>query len=221
MKRSFKTVMTLLIVASIAIPSFSQTNRFGISINSLNTGFNYGESNSTLQSHKQSFKGIQAGFSYQAGVSSGFSIAPEVYFAIKGGVLKGGNPLTVNKSTFRLYSVEVPLLARVHCKNLYLNAGPYGGYMLGGRLKVQDSEALPGSSTRITFGNATSDFRRWDYGIQAGAGYNFNLKKSTLTLDIRYGYGLANISRDIERYNRMLNISLVAAKLGKKSWKRG
>ena len=73
------------------------------------------------------------------------------------------------------------------------------------------------TSTKVSFGNSIGDFKRWDLGLQAGAGYNFNLKKSVLTLDVRYGYGLTNISKDIERYNRMLNISLVISKLGKKA----
>ncbi len=219
MKHSFIPIAILVLVVSLSLPSFSQTSKFGLSINSLTTNFNYGASNAELKTHKQDFKGLQAGFTYQARVGSGFSIVPELYFALKGGVLKGGNPLTTNKSTLRLSSLEAPLLARVHFDNLYFNAGPYAAYTLGGRLKTEGSETLPESSTKISFGNAPGDFQRWDYGLQAGAGYNFNLKKSVLTLDVRYGYGLANISKDVERYNRMLNISLVASKLGKKSKK--
>jgi hypothetical protein len=98
-----------------------------------------------------------------------------------------------------------------------VNAGPYVAYTLGGRLKTEDYENLPGKSTSVSFGHAPGNFRRWDFGMQAGAGYNFNLKKSILTLDVRYGYGLSNISKDIERYNRMLNISLVVSKPVRKS----
>ncbi|MGZ5247200.1 MAG: hypothetical protein ACXWV5_09160, partial [Flavitalea sp.] len=60
----------------------------------------------------------------------------------------------------------------------------------------------------------------WDFGLQAGAGYIFNLKKSILTLDVRYGYGMVNISQGVERYNRMLNISVQVSKPGRKSTKQ-
>jgi hypothetical protein len=212
-----KAIATLLLLISLSFTSLSQTSRLGISIHSLTTNFNYGKANSDLQPYKKNFKGLQAGVSYQAGITPKFSVVPELYFAIKGGTLKEKNPVTANKSTVRLYTVEIPVLARLHCKNLYLNAGPYVAYAVGGRMKIGGSETMPASSTKVSFGNTAGDFKRWDVGLQAGAGYNFNMKKNTLTLDVRYGYGLINISKDIERYNRMLIISLVVSKLGRKA----
>lgn len=227
MQLTLKTVKTLLAISllfiSLSVTSFSQASRFSISINSLTTNFNYGASNKELQSYKKDFKGLQFGVSYQAGISPAFSVVPELYFAMKGGILKENNPLTVNKSTLRLYTIEMPVLARLHLNKLYLNAGPYVDYTLSGRIKTAGSEALPETSTKISFGNAIDDFKRWDFGVQAGAGYNFNIKRTNFTLDARYGYGLVNISKDIERYNRMLNISLVVSKpqKSKKAEKQG
>lgn len=212
-----KTIATLLLLIPLSFTSFSQTGRFGISIHSLTTNFNYGKANSELQPYKKNFKGLQAGISYQAVIAPMFSIVPELYFAIKGGTLKEKNPVTLNKSTLRLYTVEMPVLARLHCKSLYLNAGPYVAYAVGGRIKIDGSEAMPASSTKVSFGNGAGDFKRWDAGLQAGAGYNFHMKKNTLTLDARYGFGLINISKDIERYNRVLIISLVVSKSGRKA----
>jgi hypothetical protein len=132
MKSAINTLVTVAAAAlltSASLKSFSQTSKFGISLNSLTTNFNYGRSNSALQSYQKNYQGLQAGFSYQAGITSAFSIVPEIYFAKKGGILKSNNPLTTNKSTVRLYSIEMPLLARVHVNKLYLNAGPYTGYV--------------------------------------------------------------------------------------------
>ena len=204
----------------MTLSSFAQTNRFSISLNSLTTNFNYGKSNEELQSYKKNFRGLQAGFAYQAGISPLFSVAPEIYFAIKGGTLKESNPLTIGKSTLQVYSLELPILARLHCKNLFLNAGPYAGYNLGGRLKMKDVETGQTTNTKINFGKAKSDFKNWDYGFQAGAGYNINMKKSVLTLDLRYGYGMANISNNVKRFNRMLNISVKVSALAEKSSKK-
>jgi hypothetical protein len=144
---------------------------------------------------------------------------PELYFAMKGGTLKENNTLTGAKSTLRVNSLELPVLARLHCNKLYINAGPYAGYNVGGRMKVEGTGTSPETVTKVSFGNSTADFKRWDMGFQAGAGYNFNFKQSILTLDVRYGYGLVNISQDVERYNRMLNISVQISKPGKKAKK--
>ena len=218
--KSTKAVAALILIISLATNSYSQTSKFSLTVNSLTTNFNYGRSNADLKSSKKNYQGLQAGFSYQAGFTPMFSIVPELYFAIKGGTLKENNPLTVGKSTLRINSLELPVLARLHCNKLYLNAGPYAGYNIGGRLKVEASNTSDETSTKVSFGNSSADLKRWDFGFQAGAGYNLNLKQSILTLEVRYGYGLVNISRDVERYNRMLNISLQVSRQCKKARKQ-
>ncbi len=215
MSNKLKIVITALFIL-IVITSFSQTSRFSLAINSLTTNFNYGNANAQLKDYKKNYQGFQAGFSYQAGISSSFSLVPELYFAMKGGTLKTDNPLTLSKSTLRLYTIDMPVLARVHFDKLYINAGPYIGYALSGRFKKDGHDSTAASSTKISFGNSSDNFRRWDFGWQAGAGYNFNVKKSILTLDVRYGYGLVSVSKEVKRFNRMLNISLLLSKPGKK-----
>lgn len=216
MKKSIKK--TAVITWSIVIliisnySSFSQTSKFGLSFNSLTTNFNYGKSNQSLQSFKRNFKGLQIGAFYQIGITKKFSVVPELYFAMKGGILNENNPETLNKSTLRTWSLESPVLARYHYKNFYVNAGPYVSYLFAGRIKTEASGNIPGTTSHIKFGNSPNEFKHFDVGAQIGAGYNFNLKKSVLALDVRYGYGLLNISNNIERYNRMLNISLVLSK---------
>ncbi len=215
MQTSFKSIATTVLLITFTAALSAQTSRFSLSVNSLTTNFDYGKSNPELQPYKKNYSGLKAGISYQTGISPMFSVVPELYFAIKGGTLKEGNPLTVSKSTLRLSSLEMPVLARLHCNNLYLDAGPYAAYTLGGRIKGEGGSTLPETPAKISFGHAAGDFKRWDAGLQTGVGYNFNLKKSILTVDLRYGYGLVNISQEVERYNRVLNISVLVSKLGR------
>lgn len=218
--KSVKSLTALMLVIPLTFNSYAQTSKFSIAINSLTTNFNYGKADAELNSHKKNYQGFQAGFSYQAGITPMFSIVPEIYFAMKGGTLKGNNPLTGAKSTLRVNSLEAPVLARLHCNRLYLNAGPYAGYNVGGRLKVEGTNTSTATTTKVSFGNAAAGFKRLDFGFQAGAGYNLNLNQSILTLDVRYGYGLVNISHNAERYNRMLNISVQVSGPGKKTSKQ-
>lgn len=218
--KSTKFLAVIMLLTSLAFNSYSQTSKLSIAINSLTTNFNYGKANAELSPYKKNYQGFQAGFSYQAGITPMFSVVPKIYFAMKGGTLKESNPLTSTKSTLRINSLEVPVLARLHINKLYLNAGPYAGYNVGGRLKVNGSGMSAERTTKVSFGSSAADFKRWDFGFQAGAGYNFYLKKSILTLDVRYGYGMVNISPDVERNNRMLNISIHVSRPGKKASKQ-
>lgn len=216
---SVKVMSVIMLSFLIASNSYSQTSKFSISINSLTTNFNYGKANGDFNPYKKNYRGFQAGFSYQAGITQRFSVVSEIYFAMKGGTLKENNPLTGAKSTLRVNSLEMPLLARLHINKLYLNAGPYTSYNVGGSLKVDDSGTSSEEISKVSFGSS-ANFKRWDFGFQAGAGYNFNLNQSTLTLDVRYGYGVVSISRDVDRYNRMLNISVQVSRPGKRSSKQ-
>ncbi|ULQ55246.1 PorT family protein [Flavihumibacter rivuli] len=214
--KSLKVLAVLMLLTSLSSRSYSQTSRFSFVINSPTTYFNYGKANTGLRSYKKSYHGLQAGISYQAGITPIFSLVPELYFAMKGGTIKGNSPLTKAKTTLRINSLEMPLLARLHLNKLYINAGPYVGYNVGGRLKVDASNTSSASTTKLSFGSSDADFKRWDVGFQVGAGYNFSLNQSTVTLDARYGYGMVNISPDVERYNRMFKISAQVSLFGKK-----
>ena len=220
-KSMTKLAASILMIVLLTQKAHSQKNHISISVNSLSTSFDYGKANSTLRPYKKDFKGIQFGIACESGISPMFSIVKGLYFSAKGGILNENNPYTVNKSTLKLYTLDVPLLARIHFNNFYVNAGPYVAYTLGGNMKSDGAESLPVESGKISFGNSAYDFNRWDFGALAGVGYNFNMKKSILTLDVRYGYGFVNISNNIQRYNRSLSISVLLSKPPRNSRKNG
>lgn len=221
MTQAFKTIKIsiaiALILSSLTFHSFSQTTRINLLVNGVTTNFNYGKSNGSLKSYKKNITGLQVGASYQAGITPMFSVVTEAYFMVKGGALKADNPLTSNKSKLRLYTAEIPVLARFQLGKVYINSGAYVAYSFAGRVKTDGSQAIPEKSQNVSFNNSLDGFRRWDMGVQAGAGYVFRIRKIHAALDARYVYGLTNISRDIERYNRALNISLLIFKPLKKN----
>src|ERR1700722_17782220 len=122
-----KKVQTGLIASMIFLSqiAFGQTNGLGseeirndkkttktyldVVLNLVSTNLNYGASNSGLNDYKKSVWGAQAGVSFQAGITSKFSLVPELYFMMKGGELKATNPLTTDETTLRLYTVELPV----------------------------------------------------------------------------------------------------------------
>jgi hypothetical protein len=221
MTPSFKTcrksMSTALLFSLLFFNSFSQTTRLNLLVNAVTTNLNYGKTNSMLEPYKKNITGLQFGASFQAGITPMFSVVTETYFMMKGAALKTDNPLTANKSTLRLYTAEIPVLARFQFGRVYINSGPYVAYALTGRIKTDGSQTIPEKSTTLSFSNSPDGFRRWEMGVQAGAGYLFHVKKTRLALDVRYDYGLTSISRGQERYNRTLNISVLVFKPWKKN----
>jgi hypothetical protein len=171
-------------------------------VNVVSTNINYGEANSAMTDYKKTANGIQAGASFQAGITPGFSIVSELYFMRKGGKLKVNNPLTTGESSFRLNTVELPVLARFHFGKFYVNAGPSIAYNLSGDKKINDL------STKLSFENSSQGFKRFDAGIQMGGGVEFPFRQKRIALDLRYNYGLTNISYNKEMYNRAVMISV-------------
>ena len=188
--------------------TITSRHHFGFLINVASTSLNYGGSNSAFTDYKKSINGLQIGASFQNDFTTKFSLVSELYFMMKGGKLKADNPLTTQKSTLRFYTIETPLLARFNLGPVYLNAGPSIAYNLFATRKIGDE-----SSKSISFRQSVESFKRWDAGIQMGGGYKFNTKQNSVVIDIRYTYGLSNVSYGQEMYNRTVNIGLRVSRL--------
>jgi hypothetical protein len=178
-------------------------------VNLVSTNLNYGANNNALGDYKKSVLGAQVGVTFQAGITPAFSIVPELYFAMKGGKLETGNPLTTSESTIRTYAIEIPLLARFHFSEFHVNAGPSIAYNFYGTRNINDQ------TSDLAFDSSTNGFKHFDAGLQAGGGYTFRTKTRRITLDLRYNYGLTNISRGQEMYNRSFVLSIHVSK----AWK--
>jgi len=214
MKKSttnLSAIIVMIFLSISALNSYAQNSHVSILINNVNSRLNYGAMNSSLQGHKKDLRGLQAGLSWQAGVTKHLSLVTEAYFVKKGGTVKADNPVDGMKSSLKLYTVEVPVLARFHAGKFYVNAGPYANYIVSGK-KFSDSEG----TQSIRFGSGAGDFKKWDFGVQGGAGYQFSLKKTRMALDVRYTHGLTSIAADKDLYNRTINISILVHR----SWKR-
>lgn len=175
---------------------------FDVVLNLVSTNLHYGDANSAMKDYKKSVLGAQAGVSFQAGITPNFSLVPELYFMMKGGKLKEGNPQTGVERTLRFYTAELPVLARIHLGKLYVNAGPSIAYNFGG------TNTMEHSSKALSFQNTSEGYRRFEAGIQAGGGFEFPFKQKRVAIDLRYNYGLTNISYGKEMYNRSFIVSI-------------
>ncbi|HYG01883.1 MAG TPA: porin family protein [Chryseosolibacter sp.] len=174
----------------------------GLLINMVNSNVDYGQSSDELWGHKSSSRGLQIGATFQAGITSRFSLVSEFYYMKKGGQVNAANSPTGQKTTLRFHTLEVPVLARIHFGKFHVNAGPSLTYNLSGKLKSE------GSSTAMSFNKSEEGFKRFDAGVQFGGGYKFRIKQRQVVLDLRYSRGLTNLSQSRELYSQYLNLSL-------------
>ncbi len=216
MKKNLQIGLILGVII-LSVNSFAQNNGLGsekiktvkatttyldLVLNVVGTNLNYGKSNSALSDYKKSVLGGQFGVSFQAGITPRVSLVTELYLFMKGGELKANNPLTGHNTNIRLYTLELPVLARVHFGRFHVNAGPSIAYNIYGSQKMENS------TSDLSFNNSSENFKRWEAGVQMGGGYTFHTKKKTIRLDVRYNYGLTNIANSGEMYNRSLILAL-------------
>jgi outer membrane protein with beta-barrel domain len=105
--------------------------------------------------------------------------------------------------TFKLSYVEVPILLGYR----FPTSGQVRPYLMGGGhigVKVGCSlEASQGSqSASISCEDAGAEVKSTDFALQGGAGLNFGLGANTLSVDLRYAYGLQNLQEGAEMKNR-------------------
>ena len=111
----------------------------------------------------------------------------------------------LNFSRSLLY-VEVPVMAHVYFKigkhnEIAFDAGPKIGWYLSDKidsnLPADFGEEGSQYNVKVTAHHSMPVSRKFDYGIQAGLGYEFKFgPKVSLQLQGRYYYGLANIWPD-------------------------
>lgn len=210
MKKTFYIPILLTMLLTSAL-SFGQSTYLDPVVNLVGTNFNYGNTNGSLKDFKKSVLGVQVGATFQAGITKHFSLVSEFYFMSKGGKLKENNPINTKETTTHLYSIELPVLARFHMGPVYLNAGPSIAYNLAGTHKIDNT------SKNIAFKNTSEGFKRWDAGIQAGGGFEFPFKQKRVAIDLRYNYGLTNITYGQETYNRSFIVSIHFSRAWKKN----
>ncbi|MBL0030908.1 MAG: PorT family protein [Bacteroidetes bacterium] len=199
----------------------SAQTHLDVMVQMTSSNLNYGSAESSLSDYKKSIRGLQAGFSFQAGVTPAFSVVSELYYMRKGGSLKANNPLNVGESTIKINSIELPMMARLHVGKLYLNAGPSIAYNFSGSRKFSDE------TSQLNFSNSIDGFKRWDASIQVGGGFSIPTKKKTITLDVRYVHGLSDIANAGEIKTRSVMVSVRVSKpwksnpFAKKQFKEG
>lgn len=214
MTKKILTIALFLMASTV----FAQKTYLDLLVNYSPSTFYYGDNNEDLKDYKKNLKGLQAGFSFQAGVSERFTAVAELYYMQKGSQLTGDNPISNAKTKTRIHMIEMPVLARVHFGRAYLNAGPSLAYQMAGKVKIDATETSAKTETKIKFGDGADEMKRFDAGLEVGGGYELPFRQNLrITFDVRYHVGLVNISNVSEIYNRSFLFNIMISKPWKKN----
>lgn len=189
MKKTFFIVASLFVFGA-AYAQISIGPKAGVNLSTI-TGKN-------SLNDKKLLPGFNVGAVANIGINGIFSIQPELSFSQQGYRFGGtilDAPATVTQ-TFNYINLPVLAKATFGEGNVrgYVNAGPYLGYMTGGKNTVAFEDSK--SSEKIDFANQ-SELNRLDFGIAAGGGALFKAGRGDLMLDVRYQVGLTTVSDDV------------------------
>ena len=161
--------------------------------------------------------------SFQVGILAEMGEGP---IGLETGLLYSGKGFKTDQSvffgsieadqTYRMNYLEIPVNAKFSFGgenvNFYVAAGPYLGLALNGTATYQTEVGgvISEETEDLEFGSDENedDLKRWDYGLNVGAG----IQVDRFHLGATYGYGLANLlidpNEDDKLNNRVLQIHL-------------
>jgi hypothetical protein len=149
--------------------------------------------------------GYQAGIYYQVALTKRLALVPEVQYSRERLTYTQTNytlsyylPGPDKQYSLWLSYLNVPVLLRVRVGPVYLEAGPQGSVLLGGRQEgfTWTRDFSTGTTRSIPVeGPVTDRFRRFDLGPCVGLGVNL---PAGLGVSLRAYQGVVSLTRDIE-----------------------
>lgn len=149
-----------------------------------------------VESSSGSLFGINTGILGEVPVSDALSLGTGVSF------IKKGVKTEVFKLPVRYIEFPLNLTYRIDFISwkLYAQTGPYAAVGISAKKKNNVTD-------KIKFGSLASQYKRMDYGINLGGGFEIN----NLQIGLNYGFGFINISQAYKEVirNRVFTVSAV------------
>jgi len=106
----------------------------------------------------------------------------------------------------RLTYLEIPLLLRIGPNNRG-TIRPFATLGASASIRSACTAEVSGSGTSVsTSCGDLADFERLDAALIGGAGLDAPLGSGTMTLTVRYGYGVRNVVQDVKAQNRAFSV---------------
>ncbi|WP_449536176.1 porin family protein [Flavobacterium agrisoli] len=134
--------------------------------------------------------GFNAGLYAKLPISDNIAFQPELLYTTKGSEVEYNNAIASGKAKIRLDYIELPLLFKFNItENFNIQAGGYASYLVNSKVK---NDVDGGTSFDFEDNIDTDDLERFDAGLAAGIGVDFN----PISVGLRYNYGLTTIGKE-------------------------
>lgn len=180
----------------------------------------------SYEEDRRALAGPQVGILLNIPFSEMVSFQPELLFSAKGYKQEGSFtppgqsiPVKYENKTIMNY-IELPLLLKgsfgPENRKISLLAGPYVGYLVGGRVRAEENgQEIYKEKLNFEFNETVNNkFQRMDAGAVIGASGHYMAGSGIYMIDVRYNYGLTdnyeykNLAPDaIKIYNRTFSVS--------------
>lgn len=186
----------------LALPVNAQLS-FGVKGGVNVAEFSFKDQGATIP--QSSINGFTLGAVLEVGLGGNLFLQPEAIFIQKGSELN--TSITGLKTNVNYLDIPVLLKIKILNSNL-LNINLLGGPSFGLALNGEETTA-GGQTIDVNFGGENG-LKRFDLGINAGGGVGINLGSIGVFGDVRYLFGVSNISEDANREikNKGLNLSV-------------
>jgi hypothetical protein len=185
MKKLMQKAMLLILITGI-IPCQAQEKvpaRYGF-IGGINISNLYTNDASTADM----IFGFNLGVFAKIPTISILSVQPELYVTTKGASVTYNSLLVDGTANFNLTYMELPVLGLLRVSDhINLQFGPYVSYLLAGKVTNMANVHLLDLEKSISMSN----YNRLDAGLVLGVG----VEAHSMTMGIRYNYGLTNAGR--------------------------
>ncbi|PSK93324.1 porin family protein [Taibaiella chishuiensis] len=193
-----KTFLVTSMASLLALGANAQQVTFAPEIG-LNI-FNQTRKAGNLELNSDSKIGFKAGGVVNIPVVAGFYIQPGIFYSTKGFKSTTDAGILKTETTVNIGYVEIPVnaLYRFDLGNaggLFVSAGPYAALATNGKVKntITTLGIETKTSDNVKFGSDADETKRFDYGLNAGLGYE---TPWGVYLRAQYGFGFANLSNN-------------------------
>ena len=200
-KKVLSVILAAVLTASYAHAQFTFGVRAGFNLTNISQEYDGKKPDSD---EKYKFKpGFQIGVVGELAISDAFAIQPGILFSTQGAQQKfdgkEDGESWESKLSVNLNYIQVPINAQYKLDlggaNLLLQAGPYLGYAISGKIKWKSTfdGQTEEDDEKIEFGSSEDDDAKpLDFGIGLGAGLQF----SNIQVGLGYNLGLMNLSNE-------------------------
>ena len=196
-----KSNLLIILFLLLVFPAFTQIS-FGIKGGTNIAEFSFKDNCTNI--NQESINGFTLGAVLEIGLGGNIFLQPEAVFIQKGSEIQ----VLTEANKFNVNYLDIPILLKMkiinsNVFNINLLAGPSFGLALNGE------ETMGGQTIDVNFGGENG-LKRFDLGINAGGGVAVNLGSIGVFGDVRYLFGVSNISEDTNREikNKGLNLSV-------------